>query len=138
MAIATGLALAFLAGPAGAQYQQRILPPNTTVNAAVGGSAGAAVSASCAAVSGQTNYLWTAGVTCTAPAATQTGVVTITGLQGGTVSYEFVEPITPSSPELFPSFPPTQASAVNTAITLSVPAISSGGTCAVYVVCSTQ
>jgi hypothetical protein len=137
-ALVVAFVLAVLAGPADAQYQQRILPPNTTVNAAVASGAGAAVSAACAAVTGQTNYLWTAGVTCTAPAATQTGVVTISGLQGGTISYEFVEPISPSSPELFPSFPPTPASATGTAITLSVPAISSGGTCAVYVVCSTQ
>ena len=94
-------------------------------------------SISCPAAAGLTNYLWKFDASCSSLATTVSGVVTLTGTHGGTLSYEFVE-LGGGAPELNDAFPPIQASAANTAIVVTVPAISSGGACVVCAFCSQQ
>ena len=132
-----GILLAGSATPARAQLQTRLLPPNVTSYCSSVGSAAASVSISCPAAAGLTNYLWKSTRRCSSPASTVSGVVTVTGTQGGTLSYEFDE-LGGGAPELNDAFPPIQASAANTAIVVTVPAISSGGACVVCAFCSQQ
>lgn len=134
-----GTLVAGSATPARAQLQTRLLPPNVTSYCSPVGSAAASVSVSCPAAARLTNYLWKFNATCSSPspATTVSGVVTVTGIQGGTLSYEFNE-VGGGAPELNDAFPPIQASAPNTAIAVTVPAISSGGACVVCAFCSQQ
>ncbi|MGB3549059.1 MAG: hypothetical protein WA993_00090 [Candidatus Binatus sp.] len=132
-----GILIAGSAAPGRAQLQVRLRPPNVTAYCSSVGSGGASVSASCAAAAGLTNYLWKIDASCSSPASTVSGVVTVTGIQGGTLSYEFDE-VGGGAPYLEDAFPPLQASASNTAIVMTVPAISGGGACVACVFCSQQ
>ena len=103
----------------------------TPVSAASGNVANAPASASMAAVVAKTNYV--CGVEFTASGATAASVVspTITGLSGGTVTYTFAAPVGVSveaTPLLLQFTPCLSASAVNTAITATLPALGSGNT----------
>lgn len=94
--------------------------------------AGLANSVSLPAVADKTNYLLGFIVTATNPAAAASGIVTVTGL-GTTLSFQLTESTTQGS-QLKVVFPePLPASAVNTAITVAVPAITGGGATAVAV-----
>ncbi len=132
-----GRLIAGSAAPGRAQLQVRLRPPNVTAYCSPVGAGGASVSASCPAAAGLTNYLWKIGANCSSPASSVNGVVTVTGTQGGTLSYEFNE-VNGGAPELDDAFPPIQASAANTAIVVTVPAISSGGACVTCAFCSQQ
>lgn len=117
----------------GHRNMARGVPPNALVNSATGAAA-AAVSASLA--HDGTNVVCITGfvVTSTNPAATVSGVVTVTGLTGEkTLSFEFVESATLGG-ELNIYFPdPIPANDASTDIAVNVPAIASGGACAVDV-----
>ena len=100
-------------------------------------AAAAAGSVSLPAVAGQIAYITGFTVTSAAPAATVAGVVTVTGLTtnngGGTLSYQFVESATLGG-NLTKTFGnPIGASGANQAITVNVPAITSGAVTAVEV-----
>jgi len=132
-----GILIAGSAAPVRAQLQVRLRPPNVTSYCSSVGSAGASVSTSCPAAAGLTNYLWKIGASCSSPASTVSGVVTVTGTKGGSLSYEFNE-VNGGAPELNDAFPPIQASATNTGIVVTVPAISGGGACVTCAYCSQQ
>jgi hypothetical protein len=131
------LLIASSAAPGRAQLQVRLRPPNVTAYCSPVGSGGASVSTSCPAAVGLTNYLWKIDASCSSPGSTVNGVVTVTGTQGGTLSYEFDE-VSGGAPELDDAFPPIQASATNTAIVVTVPAITGGGACVACAFCSQQ
>lgn len=97
------------------------------------GAAAAAVSASLPAVAAKTNYLTGFVVTATNPAAVVNGVVTVTGLVSGTLSFQFVEAVATGGQLVVTFDTPIPASAVNTAITANLPAITGGGAGAVAV-----
>jgi len=99
------------------------------------GTAAAAVTATLAAPSnGQTLYLEGFSVTCPPPAAAESGIVTVTGLAIGTMSYELSETTTYGAELIIPYYAPEAASAPNTAIAVNVPAITSGSACTVTAV----
>jgi hypothetical protein len=104
---------------------------STPINATSGNVAAASAVATLAAAAGKTTYI--TGFDITGGGATAASVVTatVTGLLGGTQSYTIAVPagatlgITP----LFVSFPtPYPASAVNTAIVVTVPSLGAGNT----------
>ena len=132
-----GILIAGSAAPGRAQVQVRLRPPNVMTYCSSVGSGGASVSTSCPAAAGLTNYLWKIDASCSSPASTASGVVTVTGTRGRTLSYEFDE-VSGGAPELDDAFPPIQASATNTAIVVIVPAISGGGACVACAFCSQQ
>jgi hypothetical protein len=70
-------------------------------------------------------------VTCPNPGASVNGIVTVTGLAIGTMSYELTETTTYGAELVIPFFAPEAASAPNTAINVVVPAITSGSACTV-------
>ena len=97
-------------------------------------SATAAAAASCAATlagtAGKTTYIMGFVITTAAPAAAVTGTATITGLST-TLNFQIVESVTFGG-ELVVEFPfPIPASAPNTAIVVTLPAITSGAVSAV-------
>lgn len=97
------------------------------------GLAGAAVSATLAAVAGKRNFLVGFSVTATNPAAAVNGVVTVSGLGAVNLSFQFVETVAAGG-LLVVTFPtPMAASADNIAIVVSLPAIATGGIGAVAV-----
>lgn len=105
-----------------------------TVVASATGAAAAAVSATLAAAANLTTYICGFQVTSTNPAATVSGLVTVTGLVGGaTLSYEFVESNTFGGELLVQFANPIPANAVNTAIVVNCAAITSGGAVAIAV-----
>jgi len=105
------------------------------IGASATGSAGGAVTATLAAPSnGTTNYLEEFSVTCPPPAAAESGVVTVTGLLIGTMSYELSETTTYGAELIIEYYEPEIASASNTAIAVVVPAIGSGSACTVTAV----
>lgn len=108
----------------------------TPVSASSGNVANAVATATLPAVSGKTTYI--TGFAITGAGATGAAVVlaTLAGLIGGTATYVVVAPAgaTTSITPLVVQFPmPLPASAVNTAITLSLPALGSGNTNAAVV-----
>lgn len=96
-------------------------------------AAAASTTVSLAAVAGKTNYLTGFTITTGLAAAAVEGLVTITGLALGTLNYRIAA--TTAIPEsLVFKFPtPLAASAVNTAITINWPAITSGPAVAINV-----
>jgi len=103
----------------------------TPITASATGGAGASNAVSLAGVSGKTTYLTKAIVTSTSPAAQQSGVVTISdGTQ--TLSFQFVES-TSAGGFMNLDFSDSHfvAAATNTAITVTIPAIGSGGATAI-------
>jgi len=107
--------------------------PNSSVNApsSVQMCLNPAGTATCAAVPAKTNYL--TGYDIEAAGATAAAVVnpTITGLLGGTRTMTFAAPlgaVVAAQPLMQTFNPPLQGSAVNTAISVSMPALGAGAT----------
>lgn len=103
----------------------------TSLSAASGNVAAAAATATLPAVSAKTNYL--AGFSITGAGATGASViaVTITGLLGGTATYNMAIPagVTLAVAPLLVNFiPPLPASAVNIAIVVSAASFGTGNT----------
>lgn len=88
---------------------------------------GAACSSSLPAVANQRNYVLGFAVTVTAPAAMQVAVVTLAGLFGGNMSFQVVESTT-NGTTLVVNFARPLPGPVNTAITINMPAVVTGGT----------
>ena len=110
-----------------------VADPNT-ITASATASAAAQCQVTFAAVAGKTNYLNGFVVTSLAPGATVGGLVTVTGLVTGTLSYQFVE-TTSFGGELTVNFPqPVPASAANVAIVITLAAITSGAASAISAV----
>lgn len=88
---------------------------------------GATCASSLPAVAGKRNYVLGFAITCSAPAAIQTAVATLSGLFGSDLNFRFVQ-TTQGGTQMVVNFAhPLPASAVNTAITLTVPAVATGG-----------
>jgi hypothetical protein len=88
-------------------------------------------SASIPAASGQTNYCTGFEITASGATAAIAVAPTVTGLLGGTATYAFTAPAgaTAAANPLVVTFnPPIPASAANTAITVSCPALGAGNT----------
>lgn len=103
----------------------------TPVNAASGNVAAAVAAATLPAVAGKTNYV--TGFEITAGGATAAALVaaTLAGILGGTATYIFAAPAgaTVGAAPLIVTFrKPLPASAVNTAITISLPSLGAGNT----------
>jgi hypothetical protein len=103
----------------------------TFVSSSSGNQANASAAATLAAVAGKTNFL--TGFDVTAAGATAAGVVTgtITGVLGGTRSFTFAVPAgatVAATPLVVEFLHPLQASAVNTAIVVTLPALGAGNT----------
>jgi hypothetical protein len=104
-----------------------------TTTASATAAAAAACSATLAGQSSKTTYLTGFTVTSGNATAAVVGTVTITGTIGGSLNYVFVEP-TASGGYLSVSFPqPIPASAQNTAITVTLAALTGGANSAVVV-----
>jgi hypothetical protein len=109
---------------------------STSITAASGNVANASAVATLAAAAAKTTYI--TGFTVTGLGATAAGValVAVTGTITGTLTYVFPVPIgaTVGATPLNVQFPqPVPASAVNTAIVVTVPALGSGNTNAAVV-----
>jgi hypothetical protein len=103
----------------------------TWLNSSSGNVANSAAVASLAGSSGVTNYC--TGIEITFAGATAAGnvVATLAGLAGGTISFICTAPTgatVPGAPIIAQFDPPLPASAANTAITLTLPALGSGNT----------
>lgn len=103
----------------------------TNVAASSGNVANATATATMPAVAGKTNYV--AGFSITGGGATAAALVTATlsGIAGGPLSYTFGAPLgvaVEASPILVEFATPIPASAVNTAISISLPALGTGNT----------
>ncbi len=96
------------------------------VYASATSAAGATAVATLPAVAGKRNYLLGFVITSTNPAAAVNGVVTVTGL-GTTLSFQFVESTTLGGKLVVQFSKPLPASALNTAIAVTLPAIATGG-----------
>lgn len=108
----------------------------TTIAAASGNVANASAVATLPGVAAKTTYI--NGFEMTGAGATAGSIVnaTITGLVGGTLTYTFVVPTgaTVGAVPLIVTFPqPLPASAVNTAIVVTLPALGTGNTNAAVV-----
>lgn len=108
-------------------------PTATTASAAV--AANNSNSATLAAVAGQTNYITGFSVTTQGGASAAAGAVTVTGVKGGTLTFEVGAAA--NNPVAFVhTFPqPLPASAVNTAIVVNVPALGAttgAAACTIY------
>lgn len=103
----------------------------TMVQASSANVANASAVAALPAVANKTNYVSGIEVTASGATAGLPVVATLAGLLGGTKNYIFTFPagvLVPAQPLIVPFDPPLPASAVNTAITLTVPASGAGGT----------
>lgn len=101
----------------------------TAVAGSSGDVANATAAASLAAVAAKTNYITGFEVAGTGATAAATVLVTVTGLKGGTMTYPLVAAAGAgvANPMLAVQFaPPHPASAANTAITVSCPALGAG------------
>lgn len=113
-------------------------PDQTTpVHAASGNVANAAAAASLAAVAGKT--AWCTGFEITAGGATAAALVlaALSGIRGGTATFIFGAPAgaTAQAVPLYGRFDmPIPASAINTAITITLPALGAGNTNAAVVI----
>ena len=121
-------AVAMVALPAG--YSQM-------VNATSGNVANAVATATMAAVAGQTNYIGGFSITGAGATAALVVLAALTGLSGGTINYVYVASAGAmvGNPTMVVNFPsPIPASAVNTAVSLSLPALGIGNTNAVVTI----
>lgn len=103
----------------------------TVTSASATGSAAASVAATLTGAAGKTTYITGFSVTATNPAAAVNGIVTVAGVLGGTLSYQFVEPSTTGAQLIVNFTTPLPSSALNTNIVVTLPAITSGGAGAV-------
>ena len=103
----------------------------TMLNSSSGNVANASAAASLAAAASVTNYLNGVEITFAGATAAANVVATITGLLGGTISFVCVAPAganLPGTPIILTFDPPLPASAANTAITVTLPALGAGNT----------
>ena len=103
----------------------------TAVAASSGNVANASAAASLAAAAGVTNYLTGFSITFAGATAASVVTATITGLLGGTLSYTIAVPAGATvggTPLLVDLAIPHPASAANTAITVTLPALGAGNT----------
>jgi hypothetical protein len=102
-----------------------------SVNVSSGNVANASAAAAMPADAARINYITGFEVTASGSTAGLAVTVTVAGILGGTMSYTFVAPVgvlVPAQP-LVVEFPdPIPASAINTAITVTCPALGSGNT----------
>lgn len=117
------------------------IPTDAVYKATSATAAAAACNAAIAAVAAKTNYI--TGITVTGAGATAGSVIVVTlvGVIGGPLSYDLTIPagvavgITPLDIRFMPAIP---ASAVNTAVTLTVPTFGAGNTNAASVIVGYQ
>ena len=103
----------------------------TAVGASSGNVANASAAASLAAAAGLTNYVTGADITFAGATAAGVVLATITGLLGGTQTFVVVVPAGATvggTPLALRFDPPHPASAANTAITVTLPALGAGNT----------
>lgn len=96
-----------------------------------GNVANASAIATLAAVAAKTNYLTGFEVTASGATAASIVLVAVTGLLGGTLTYIFTVPagvLLAAAPLVVSFNPPLPASAVNTAIVVTCPALGAGNT----------
>lgn len=113
-------------GPAGSA--------GAVVNVSSGNVANAAAVATMPAVAAKTNYVTGFEITATGATAAAVVLAALAGIAGGTINYVFAAPagVTTSATPLTVVFSqPIPASAVNTAITLTLPALGAGNTNAI-------
>jgi len=109
----------------------------TMVTGTSGNVAAASAAASLPAVAGKTNYLTGFDITSSGSTGAAVVLAALTGLLGGTISYVYttVAGATLANPQLSVRFQtPLPASAVNTAITLTLPSLGTGNTNAITTV----
>ena len=104
--------------------------PPAMQSASATGSAGAAVTLELPAMAGMTTQLYGFDLTCTNPTAVESGALTITGAAGQTLNYEVVE-ASATGANLDRHFAPLPAASSGSIITISLAAISGGGSCAI-------
>lgn len=124
-----GAALLLAATPAAAQIPA--YPPGNAVAGNSGNVANATATATLTASAGRTNYL--NGIVVTAGGATVAAVVTctVTGLQGGTMTFIYGAPLGVgllATPLMLDFSQPLPASGPNVAIVISCPALGVGNT----------
>lgn len=124
----TAAALVALVGAGGSPL---VPPGGTNVAASSGNVANATAAATMPAVASKTNYV--TGFSITAGGATAAALVdaTLTGVVGGPLHYTFAAPAgatTGALPLIVELETPIPGSAVNTAVTLSLPALGAGNT----------
>lgn len=103
----------------------------TAVAATSGNVANASAAATIAAVAAKTNYITGLEITFAGATAASVVIATLTGLLGGTQSFICAVPAGAAvggAPILLKFDPPHPASAVNTAITATLPALGAGNT----------
>lgn len=110
--------------------------PGTIITASSGNVANASAAATLGAVAGKTTYM--TGFEITSGGATAAAIVspTVTGISGGTATYTYgcVAGATVANSSLQVTFyPPLIASAANTAIVVTLPALGAGNTNATVV-----
>jgi hypothetical protein len=110
--------------------------PNTMITASSGNVANASAVATLAAAAGKTTYI--SGFEITSGGATAASLVaaTVAGLTGGTATYTYgcvAGATVANSPLQVTFYPPLPASAVNTAIVVTLPALGAGNTNATVV-----
>lgn len=109
------------------------LIPGIGVSASATGAAGAQVVVTLPATSGRTTYVTSFVVTSGAPAALVTGVVTLANTLGGDMSFQFTETVSAGG-WLQANFTwPWPASATNTTLVLTLPAIGGGAVSALTI-----
>ena len=103
----------------------------TMINASSGNVANAAATATMAATASVTNYVNGVEITFAGATAAANVVATISGLLGGTISFICVAPAgatVQGTPIILTFDPPLPASAANTAIAVTLPALGAGNT----------
>lgn len=112
-------------------FRARIPGDATWVNASSGNQANASAAAAIGATSAKTNYVSGIEITFAGATAATNVVATLAGLAGGTISFVCVVPAganVAGVPIICSFDPPLPASAANTAITLTLPALGAGNT----------
>lgn len=106
----------------------------TVVNVSSGNQANANAVATMPAVAGKTNYVTGFEITATGATAAAVVLAALSGILGGTINYVFAAPagVTVATTPLVVTFAqPVPASAVNTAVVLTLPALGAGNTNAI-------
>lgn len=114
----------------------KALPPGTAITAASGNVANGSAAATLAAAAAKTTYITGFTVTATGATLGLPVLVTVTGTITGTLTYVFaaIAGVLLISQPLIVNFPtPVPASAVNTAIVVTLPALGAGNTNAAVV-----
>lgn len=132
---ATSISIAAFATMAGAQYGNVVPSARRVAAGATAAGAGAAITVTAPGASAKVTRLWGFTIACTPATGTVSGQVTVSD-GTWTIPYQFVE--TTAGGVLQEQYPPIDASAGNTAITLTVPAIAGGGTCSAALFYSQQ